>query len=327
MEKEGMFWSKIGNKVRCELCPHFCVLAKGEVGKCGARENINNKLASLSYSRLCSLAIDPIEKKPLYHFLPGSKTLSIASPGCNLKCKHCQNWQISQAKVRTIEMSPEQVIKEAKKDKIKIISYTFTEPTTFYEYMLDIAKLARKSRMKNVLVTNGFINPEPLRELLKYIDGVNVDLKGDDEFYQKICDGKLKPVLDSIKLIYDSGAWLEITNLLIPGLNDSHEQISRLAEFVAKLDKNIPLHFSAFFPCYKLGNLKSTTIETLRSARNIAKAKGLSYVYTGNVNESNDTYCPRCNKLLTKRDYFYHNENKLKKGKCSCKQEIAGVWQ
>jgi pyruvate formate lyase activating enzyme len=331
--KEAMFWEKKGRSIQCQLCPHFCFLKINETGKCHVRKNIDGKLISLVYARPCSLALDPIEKKPLYHFLPGEKALSIATPGCNLSCKHCQNWEISQCspdKIKSLEIKPKQVIKEAKENKTKIISYTYTEPGIFYEYMLDICKLAKKVRIKNTTVTNGFINPLPLQELCNYLDASNIDLKSmNDEFYRQVCGARLEPVLEAIKIMHEKGVWIELTNLIIPGLNDSDKDINRLVDWVKKLDRNIPLHFTAFYPTYKLLNLPPTPLETLRKARNIALSKGLHYVYTGNVqdDEGNNTYCPGCKKMLIKRSGFLVIENKIKNGKCfNCGEKIAGVW-
>jgi len=334
MEKEALYWKKLGKDIQCQLCPHFCVLKKGERGKCKVRKNINGKLISLVYNKPCSLALDPIEKKPLYHFLPGEKALSIATAGCNLHCSHCQNWEISQChpeKLRNLELKPEEIIKEAKENKTKIISYTYTEPTIFYEYMLDISKLAKEKKIKNTTVTNGFINPEPLNELCRYIDASNIDLKSiDDEFYRQVCGARLQPVLESIKLMKKNNVWIELTNLLIPGLNDSTEQIEKLVDWVKKnLGKDTPVHFTAFYPTYKMLNLPSTPLITLRKARNIALSKGLRYVYTGNLQdeEGNNTYCPKCREMLIKRKFFEVIENKLKKGKCfNCGEKIPGVW-
>ncbi len=333
--KQALFWEKKGENVQCQLCPHFCFLKNREIGKCHVRQNINGKLISLVYTRPCSIALDPIEKKPLYHFLPGEKTLTIATAGCNLSCGFCQNWEISQcnpSKVRSLQLKPEQVVEEAKKEKVKIISYSYTEPTIFYEYMLDIAKLAEKKRIKNVTVTNGFINPLPLQELCKYLDGSNIDIKSmNDEFYRRVCGGRLEPVLEAIKIMHKKGVWIEVTNLIIPGLNDSIDEINRLVDWVKKnLGRDVPLHFTAFYPTYKMLNLPRTSKEILRKARNIALAKGLHYVYTGNIqdDEGNNTYCPRCKELLIKRAGFLIVENKLQKGKCfNCKEKIAGVWK
>ena len=332
--KEASFWVPFGEHVQCKLCPHFCVLKNGDVGKCRVRKNVNGKLISLVYGKPCSLAIDPIEKKPLYHFLPGKQTLSLSTPGCNLSCKYCQNFEISQFgpdKVKTLNVSPEEVIKEAERHKLKVISYTYTEPTVFYEYTLDICKIAKKRKIKNTTVTNGFINPEPLNELCKYLDGSNIDLKSiNDEFYQQICSARLQPVLEAIKIMHEKGVWLELTNLIIPGLNDSTEDIENLVEWVRKnLGYNVPLHFTAFYPSYKMTKLPPTSPQILKKARNIALGRGLNFVYTGNIEdeEGNNTYCPKCKKLLIKRSYFSVLENNLKNGKCTCGEKIPGVWK
>ncbi|MBU1136336.1 MAG: AmmeMemoRadiSam system radical SAM enzyme [Nanoarchaeota archaeon] len=335
MEKEALFWIRLNNKeIQCQLCPHFCVLKNKEFGKCNVRQNKKGKLISLVYGKPCSLSIDPIEKKPLYHFFPGKRTLSTATPGCNMKCRYCQNWEISQAKPgkARLKISPCDIVKEARSNKIKIISYTYTEPTIFYEYMRDIAKIAKKFKIKNITVTNGFINQEPLKELCEFLDASNIDLKSmDDEFYQRVCQAKLKPVLESIKLMKQNNVWIEITNLLIPGLNDSTEDIEKLVIWIKKeLGKDVPLHFTAFYPCYKLLNSDSTNEEILKKARKIAISKGLNYVYTGNIEdeEGNNTYCPKCKEIVIKRKFFEIIENKIKDSKCSkCGERIAGVWE
>jgi len=330
MEKEAKFYKKLGENVQCELCPNFCFLKNNEIGKCRARKNIHGKLITLVYNKPCSIAIDSIEKKPLYHFLPGEKALSVATVGCNFKCKHCQNWQISQYgwDNKILEILPEDIIKEAKKNKLKIIAYTYTEPTIFYEYMEAIAKLAKKNKLKNVMITNGFINPLPLKELFNYIDAFNVDLKAfSGDFYKNICQGDLNSVLNTLKLIKDSGKELELTYLIIPGFNDSSEEINKMCFWIKEnLGRNIPLHFSAFFPNYQMDNLPATSREILIKARNMARAKGLNYVYIGNISETNDTRCPNCNALLIERGLFSIKQNNLKNGKCgNCKEKIYGV--
>lgn len=334
MEKEAMFFKKLGElNVRCELCPHFCFLRNRERGKCNVRENIDGNLISLVYGKPCSLGIDPIEKKPLFHFMPGKECLSVATVGCNLKCKFCQNWKISQAKPEkaSLRISPQDIVKEAIKNKVKIIAYTYTEPTIFYEYMLEIAKEAKKHKIKNVLVTNGFINKEPLKELCKYLDAANIDLKSiKNEFYEGICSAKLKPVLEAIKTMKEQGIWIEITNLIIPALNDSEEEIKKIAEWINKnIGNEVPLHFSAFYPSYNMINMLRTSDETIKRARRIALSKGLKYVYTGNIYdfEGENTYCWKCKELLIKRNKFYIEKNKIKNGKCfNCKEKIDGVW-
>ncbi|MBM3233534.1 AmmeMemoRadiSam system radical SAM enzyme [Candidatus Pacearchaeota archaeon] len=284
--KEALFYKKLGSGiVQCELCPHFCTLKNGEKGKCKVRENRTGKLFSLVYEKPCSIALDPIEKKPLYHFYPGSKTLSLATFGCNLSCQHCQNWQISQKFIEKIrEASPQEIIEMAKNVNSKIISFTYTEPTIFYEYMLDIAKLAKKEGMKTAMVSNGYINPEPLKQLLPFIDAFNIDLKGNDKFYEKICGGRIQPVLKTIKIIHKAGKHLEITNLLIPGLNDSDSEIKKIVFWIkVNLSDDVPLHFSAFFPHYKLVNVKETPAETVIHAAEVARKLGMKNVHTGNI--------------------------------------------
>ncbi len=333
-EKEAMFYRKLDKGVvQCQLCPHFCVLKLGEYGKCKARQNQNGKLVSVVYGKPCSIAIDPIEKKPLYHFLPGEAAFSIATTGCNLACKHCQNAEISQAYVDDVphmNMTPEQVVLDAKLNNAKIIAYTYTEPTIFYEYMLDIAKIAKKENIKNIIVSNGFINKEPLKELCKYIDGANIDLKSlSPEFYEEICHARLAPILETLKLLKQQGVWVEVTNLLIPTLNDSDEQISKLIEWVKEnLGHDVPLHFTAFYPYYKLNHLPPTSIATLKKARKMALDHGFHYVYTGNIpdEEGSTTYCPRCGKPIIKRIGFEIIENNLIEGRCPCGEEIAGMW-
>lgn len=333
--KEAMYYKKLKNKiVQCQLCPHFCAINPGERGRCHARENKNGKLISLVYSNLCSVALDPIEKKPLYHFLPGELALSIATAGCNLSCKHCQNWEISQSgpeEISSTDMPPKKIIEQAKKNNVKIISYTYTEPTIFYEYVLDTSKPAKEAKIKNTIVSNGFINPAPLKQLCKYIDGANIDLKSiSDKFYKKICGARVQPILEALKILKKQRIWLEITNLLIPTLNDSEKDIKKLVSWVKKnLGEKVPLHFTAFYPCYKLMNLPSTSIETLKKARKIALDAGLRYVYTGNIpdDEGDSSFCPKCGKLLIKRRLFSVMENNLQRGKCKyCKEKIDGVW-
>ena len=333
--KEALFYKVLKeNNVQCRLCPRFCVIKNGERGNCGTRTNINGKLYSLVYSKPCSIAMDPIEKKPFYHFLPGSKALSIATAGCNLHCAHCQNYQISQGKLEDIphlEASPEQVVEQAKNAKIKSISFTYTEPAVFYEYMLDIAKLAKKNKIKCSIVSNGYINPAPLKKLIPYIKAANIDLKGNALFYEKVCDGKIEPVLETIRLLHQKKVWLELTNLTIPGYNDDIEEIKKTVAWILEnLGKDIPLHFSAFYPCYKLTNVPPTQPEFLVKARIIAKQQGLNFVYTGNISdeEGSTTNCPSCNQVLIKRKNFFIVENKMKRGTCpSCKNKIPGVWQ
>ncbi len=341
--KTGMYWKKLSKeskKIQCQLCPWYCIIENGELGNCDVRMNQNKELKSLVYGKPCIIHLDPIEKKPLYHVLPGQESLSIATIGCNLHCKHCQNDDISQPSEALIDnldnikkISPEKIIEQVKENNSCMISYTYTEPAIFYEYMLDIAKLAKKESIKNTSVTNGYINQEPLKELCKYLDASNIDLKSiNDDFYKNICGVKagLKPVLKTIKTMQEKGVWIEITNLIIPGLNDSMQDIIRLISWIRNnLGVDVPLHFSAFSPCYKLSNLPHTQPEILKKARKTAINAGLNYVYTGNINDDkgNSTYCPNCKKPVIKRKGYYIAENKIKEGKCPCGEKIPGVWQ
>lgn len=329
--KEAKFYYPLKNKiVQCVLCPHYCVIQENEFGKCKVRKNINGKLYSLSYEQPVSLAVDPIEKKPLYHFLPGTKIFSIGMAGCNLKCLNCQNWQLSQCGAEELKVKPvkaEEIVKMTWKSKCPSIAYTYSEPYVSWEYVYDMAKLAKKDKIRNITVTNGFINPLPLKKLLPYIDASNIDLKSiNEKFYENNCQAKLKPVLESIKIMKKK-IWIELTNLIIPGLNDSEEDIFNLVLWIRKnLGRDVPLHFSAFHPCYKLSNLEPTNPETIKKARKLAIKEGLNYVYTGNIgyNEGNNTYCPNCKKAVIIR---YPIINKLINGKCSCGEKIPGVWE
>lgn len=333
--KEALFYKKLKDKnVQCMLCPRKCVIAQGKRGFCRVRENKDGKLFSVVYARPCTEAVDPIEKKPLFHFLPGSMAYSIATPGCNLACKHCQNWSISQVMPEEVpchEAKPEDVVERALQADCESISYTYIEPTIFYEYILDIAKLARKKGLKNTMVTNGFINQEPLKELYKYIDAANIDLKGfTEEFYKNVCSAQLKPVLEAIKTMKKMNVWIEITNLIIPTLNDDMNKIKEMCEWIVKnLGNDVPLHFSRFFPYYKLMHLPPTPIETLTKAYDIAVKTGIKYVYVGNIitDKYENTHCPKCKKLLIERTAFFVKQNNIENNKCKfCKEKIAGVF-
>lgn len=332
--KEAMHWKKLqGNIVQCVLCPRYCVIKDGKRGNCRVRENRKGKLFALTYAKPCSVALDPIEKKPFYHFFPGSKALSIATAGCNFHCLHCQNYEISQARpedVPSTNMPPEAVVQEAKRMGAESISYTYTEPVVFYEYMIDIAKLAKKEGIKNNTVTNGFINPEPLKELCKYLDGSNIDIKGNKKFYEEVCSAKLEPVLEAIKIMHEKKVWIELTNLIISGYNDNEKDMKEIINFVKKIDINMPLHFSAFYPCYKMLSVPLTPQEILIKARMLAKKEGLNYVYTGNIldEEGSTTFCPGCKKALIRRIGYGIKENNVINGKCKfCNEKIAGVWK
>jgi pyruvate formate lyase activating enzyme len=285
--KEAQFYKKLKNKlVQCQLCPHFCAIKEGMMGKCRVRKNINGILYSLSYGKPVSINLDPITKKPLYHFLPQTLTFSIGMAGCNLSCQWCQNWEISQKAAEEFkieEISPEKLVEEALKSGCPSISYTYTEPFVSYEYVFDTAKIAKQRGLKNILVTNGYVNEEPFEKIALYIDAMNIDLKSfKDEYYIKYCKARLKPVLDNIKRAHEKGIHIEITTLVIPGLNDSEEELEKIAKFIASVDKNIPWHISRFFPMYKMLDKSITPISTLETAYKIGK-KHLKYVHIGNV--------------------------------------------
>jgi len=334
--KEASYYQKLDdNNVQCELCPRNCFIRLGQRGFCEVRENQEGILYSLVYAQPCSLHIDPIEKKPLFHFLPGSQAFSLATVGCNLKCKFCQNWQISQARpedVNSISLSPEELIKKVKESNTKIIAYTYTEPTIFYEYMLDIAKLAKREGIKNVMHSAGFINEKPLRELCQYLDGANVDLKGfSQEFYGEFTLGNLDDILRSLKILNEEGVHLEITNLILPGLNDDVGMIRKMCLWIKdNLGKDTPLHLSRFHPMYKLKYLSPTPVATLEKAREIALSVGLRYVYIGNVagHDAETTYCPKCKKPLIERSGYFIKGKHIKNGSCKyCQEAIQGVWE
>ena len=333
--KEAMFYEKLeGGKVRCFLCAHHCAIADLKRGKCGVRENRGGTLYSLVYGKLISMNIDPIEKKPLFHFSPASSSMSISTAGCNFRCSHCQNYDISQYPKENIDIpgqdaTPEEVVNAAEKAGCKSISYTYTEPTVFFEFAYDCARLARERRIKNVFVSNGYTGPEAVEAIAPFLDANNIDLKGDNEFYKKICGARLEPVLDTIKLMYEQGVWLEITTLIIPGYNDSNETLRGIIDFIKSVDPAIPWHVSQFYPTYKLMNLPRTPLETLRRAREMGMERGLKYVYEGNVpgEGRESTYCPNCKELLIERSGYRISHNKIRDDECfSCSTKIEGVW-
>ncbi|MDD5686705.1 MAG: AmmeMemoRadiSam system radical SAM enzyme [Elusimicrobia bacterium] len=335
--KEAQFWEKLPNDfVRCGLCPWRCMISPNQRGFCRTRENIDGKLYTRTYARPCSINIDPIEKKPFFHFLPGEQAFSIATAGCNVGCKFCQNWQISKITPEESDafyIPPEDIVKAAKKSKAKVIAYTYVEPTIFYEYMIEISSIAKKEGLKNVVVSCGFINPEPLKKLLKYVDAYKIDLKSfNEKYYEDVVGAKLGPVLETIKTIKKSGVHLEIVYLVVPTLNDNPEEVKNMSKWlVQNVGTEVPLHFTRFHPDYKMMNYPSTPVSTVENLRKIAMSEGLKYVYVGNVppgNEGENTYCPNCKKLLIKRLGFEVVENNVSKGKCRfCGQKINGVWE
>ncbi len=334
--REASYYETLsGGRVKCLNCPNTCVLEDGERGFCRAREVRGGKLYSLGWANPCAVHVDPIEKKPLFHFLPGTKAFSIATAGCNFRCKYCQNWQISQVppeETYNVELHPEGVVDWARKEECRTIAYTYSEPTIFYEYMLETSKMAKAKGIRNIYHSNGYINPQPLRKLCQYLDGANVDLKGFTEgFYKSVSAGKLEPVLRTLRMLRSKGVHLEITNLVVPGLNDDTESIEKMCSWIRdELGEDVPLHFSRFYPMYRLKNLPATPVKTLETARERAMAIGLSYVYIGNVpgHEGENTYCPKCGKMVIGRMGYQITENNLADGKCRfCQTEIGGVWK
>ncbi len=333
--KEAMLYEKLeDNRVRCNLCNHRCLIADGERGICGVRENRNGTLYSLVYGKAIATHIDPIEKKPLFNFLPGTLSYSIATQGCNFRCKFCQNWEISQGlrgegEAKGDDISPEEIVKEAKSSGCKSIAYTYTEPTIFFEYAYDIARIAKREGLRNVFVTNGFMTEEALREIQPYLDAANVDLKGfTEKFYKEICGARLEPILNNLKLMKELGIWVEVTTLIIPTLNDSVNELRQVAEFIRdELGKETPWHLSKFHPDYMMKDLPPTPIDTIHKARKIGLEAGLRYVYAGNLpgDSGENTYCYSCGELLIDRYLFSINENRIKDSKCpKCGAKIDG---
>ncbi len=320
--------------VKCLLCAQGCTIAGGERGKCRARMNVRGELRSLVYGRPMATQVDPIEKKPFYHFLPGSVAFSMATSGCPLRCKFCQNWQLSQARPEdyaTPTVSPSSIVETVRARSIPVIAFTYNEPTVFTEYLTDIARLARKQNKRCVMVSCGFMNPEPLAEMCSVLDAIKIDLKGFDEsFYRNVCSAELRPVLRTIQQISNSRVHLEIVNLVVPTLNDSDKMLHALVDWVAgELGPDVPIHFTAFHPEYQLLNLPNTPVSTLERARNMALSKGIHFPYVGNVpgHPGDNTYCPACSKVLIKRKGYFILETNLKDGRCKfCGKAIAGVW-
>jgi pyruvate formate lyase activating enzyme len=332
--KEAMLYKKIeGDKVSCFLCSHHCHISDGKFGICNVRENKGGVLYTHAYGELIAQHIDPIEKKPLYHFLPGSKSFSIAAIGCNFQCGFCQNWQISQVKeaeslgLQSQEVKPQDVVKWAKHSGSRSISYTYTEPTIFFEYALEIGQLAKKEGLSNVFVTNGYMTKEMIQMIYPNLDAANIDLKSfNDAYYQKVCKGRLGPVLKSIEMMKKLNIWIEVTTLLVPGQNDSEEELRKIASFLAELDTSIPWHISRFYPQYKMEDLESTSIEVLNQAYAIGREAGLRYVYLGNVGKGNNTYCYQCHQLLIERFGYSIETYRVKEGRCpDCRSPIDGV--
>jgi len=334
--KEAMLYEKLSeSKVKCNLCNHRCTIKDGNYGICGVRQNVDGALFTLVYDRIISSHIDPIEKKPLFQFYPGSRAYSIATVGCNFTCRHCQNADISQlprekkGHIVGEKMGPEEIVREAHSSGCKSIAYTYTEPTIFFELAYETAQRARDKGIKNIFVSNGYMTPEALEEISPYLDGINIDLKSfTEKFYKEICGGRLEPVLDNIKLAKRLGIWVEVTTLIIPTLNDSQDELRQIAEFLRDVDSNIPWHISQFYPTYQMINLPRTPVETLHMAREIGIETGLHYVYEGNVpgRGNENTYCHQCGELLIERWGYSIVKNTIKDGHCpSCQGFVAGV--
>ncbi|HAM37076.1 MAG TPA: AmmeMemoRadiSam system radical SAM enzyme [Elusimicrobia bacterium] len=333
--RECMYYKALaGGQVWCQLCPRKCVVAQGRRGACGIRQNEGGKFFLITYGKPCALGVEPIEKAPFFHFHPGHKRLVVATVGCVLRCRFCQNWNISQAAfedVRYMEVSPAEVVDAAVKQGVYSICFTFTEPVVFYEYMYDIARLARARGIKTSMVSSGYINPEPLRELLKVVDAVKIDLKGfTEKFYADMAAADLQPVLESIKIVKKSGRWLELVNLVIPGHNDDPKDIELMCRWIKDhVGADVPVHFTRFFPAYRLASVPPTPVKTLEGAYRIAKAAGLRYVYVGNVpgHALENTVCPKCGKTVIERKGYQVSEDKVRDGRCPfCNERLSGLW-
>jgi len=335
--KEAYLYEKLQNrKVRCYLCNHRCLIKDGLRGICGVRENREGTLFSLVYGQVIARHVDPIEKKPLFHFLPGTSSYSIATAGCNFKCLFCQNADISQMprdrnQILGEEMTPETVLEEALRSRSSTISYTYTEPTIFFEFALDIAGPASRRGLRNIFVSNGYMTEECLKEIYPNLHGANVDLKGfSEKYYKELCGAKLEPVLKTLELLKRMNVWVEVTTLLVPGLNDSKEELQQLAKFLVDLDPDIPWHISRFHPTYRLTNVRATPPESIRKAKDIGYEAGLKYVYTGNLpgDEGEKTFCHQCKEILIDRYGFFVRKNVIASSRCpKCSAEIPGVWE
>ncbi len=331
---EGAYYSTSGKLVQCGICPNRCLLKPGDRSVCRSRVNVDGRLYSLAYGNACSVHTDPVEKKPLFHFLPGSLIFSIASTGCNLRCLNCQNWEISQKKpdeVDHIELFPPDIVAEARKRKIPSIAYTYAEPVTFYEYTRDTSLIAREEGLLNVLVSNGYINEGPLRELCAVLDGANINLKSfSDRTYRTLNGGTLDPVLNTLRILAREGVWFEITTLVVPAYVDSPEMIKEMCGWIVReLGPDRPLHLLRFFPRYRLTRLPATPVETLEKLRETAMKEGVNHVYIGNVagHPGANTYCPGCRKLLVERKGYLKGEFHINKGRCGfCGRQIPGRW-
>lgn len=334
--KEAMFYRPLEEgRVECYLCHHHCHISPSKKGMCGVRENREGKLYSLVYGRAISMNVDPIEKKPIFHLLPGSTSFSIATVGCNFRCLQCQNHEISQMPIdeKRIEGSsvpPARIVSLAEQYRCQSISYTYTEPTIYFEYAYETSILAKQKGIKNIFVTNGYMSKEVLQTIHPYLDAANVDLKSfQEKFYKEVCRASLQPVLDNLRLMRELGIWVEVTTLVIPTLNDSDEEFEQIARFILSLGREVPWHISAFYPTYRMVHLPRTPASTLHRARKIGLGVGLRYVYCGNIpgEEGEDTYCPQCGQKIIERIGFRVLKNEVIKGVCRyCHTPIDGIW-
>ena len=332
---EARFYEKLaGKSVQCHLCPRGCVVEPGQRGHCRIRENQGGTYYSLVHSRVCAAHIDPIEKKPFFHFHPGTVAFSLATAGCNVNCKFCQNWEISQAKPEDLParyMPPKDIAALAKQNQCPTVAFTYSEPTVWNEFVTDVADVVHEQGLKSVVISNGFIQQQPLKRLCQRVDAIKIDLKAfSAEYYREVVHGELQPVLDTLITTRKEAKWMEIVHLVVPTLNDGDTELRDLARWIkANLGSDVPVHFTRFHPMYLLKNLPPTPVETLERAKKIADAEGLQFVYIGNVpgHPAENTYCPKCSRLLIERAGFTITRNHIRKGKCEfCKQTIPGVW-
>ena len=333
---EARYYEKLPHrKIKCNLCPRHCAIDDQERGYCGVRENREGTYYTLVHSRPCTAHVDPIEKKPLFHFHPGSLAFSIATVGCNVECKFCQNWQISQIRpeqIDNLELTPEQIVRLAQKSHSRSIAYTYTEPVIFTEYMYDCAACGNENGIKSVMISNGYICETPMRDLVKVLHAVKIDLKAfTEKFYQYLVAGELKPVLDTLVLLKEMNVWTEIVYLIIPTHNDAPGELQDMCKWIVRnLGANVPIHFTRFYPQYRMKNLPPTPVSTLVNARKIALETGLNYAYVGNIpgHPGESTVCPHCNEVLIKRAGYSIIENNMVDTKCpKCNTPIAGFWK
>ena len=327
MMVESVFYKSFGEDVQCQLCSRFCVISNGCFGFCNTQRNVGGRLFACNFGVFSSVGVDPVEKKPLYHFLPGSFTLSLGGFSCNMSCLNCQNYMISQCSGENsdkINLLPEEIVKMAVDNDCPSISWTYNEPTLYLQHILETAKISKKQKIKNILISNGYMSQKALKTILPYIDAFNIDLKSiNPKFYQQNCNTQLEPILNNIKTIYKQKKHIEITNLLIPEQNTNKEEIEQLTKFIKnQLGKEVPIHFSRFFPHYKMKNTPPTPIKHLYQAQKIAKNNGLENIYLGNIPENQNSKCPHCGKTLIKRNN-YTTQNNLKNNQCpKCKKTL-----